>query len=111
MSNFKTINHEELREMINTKATFTLLEITPSTEFKVGHLPGAKNLPMDQIENRVSDLITGKDSKVVVYGSGTNTDRSENAARKIASIGYTKVYHFAGGKAAWNKTTTPALAV
>ncbi|MGI9038108.1 MAG: rhodanese-like domain-containing protein [Gemmatimonadota bacterium] len=111
MNNFKTITHEELREKIDGEANFTLLEITPSPEFKVGHLPRAKNLPMDQIENRASDLITGKDSKVVVYGSGTDSDVSEKAAKKLASMGYTKVYHFAGGKSAWNETKTPALAV
>jgi rhodanese-related sulfurtransferase len=35
---------------------------------------------------------------------------SEKAAKKLVSMGYTKVYHFAGGKSAWNEKT-PALAV
>lgn len=111
MNNFKTISHEELREKIDEKAKFVLLETTPAEEFKVGHLPGAKNLPFVSIEGRANDLITGKDSKVVVYGSGTDSDVSEKAAKKLASMGYTKVYHFAGGKAAWNETKKPVLAV
>ena len=111
MNNFKMITHEELKEKIDEKAKFVLLETTPAEEFKVGHLPGAKNLPIADIEGRVSDMIPSKDSKVVVYGTGSDSDVSEKAAKKLASMGYTKVYHFAGGKAAWNATKRPALAV
>lgn len=111
MNNFKTISHEELRAKIDEKAKFVLLETTPAEEFKVGHLPGARNLPIADIDSRASDMITSKDSKVVVYGTGSDSDVSEKAAKKLASMGYTKVYHFAGGKAEWNVTKTPTLTV
>lgn len=111
MKNFKTISHEELRAKIDEKAKFVLLETTPAEEFKRGHLPGAKNLPIADIESRASDMIPAKDSKVVVYGTGSDSDVSEKAAKKLASMGYTKVHHFAGGKAEWNLTETPAVTV
>jgi rhodanese-related sulfurtransferase len=111
MNKFKTISHETLREKIDKKSKFVLLETTPADEFKVGHLPGARNLPFANIESGASDLIPGKDSRVVVYGAGSDSDGSEKFATKLASMGYTKVYHFAGGKAEWNETKTPALTV
>lgn len=111
MNNFKTISHEELRAKIDEKAKFVLLETTPAEEFDTGHLPGARNLPIADIETHASDLIPNKDSKVVVYGTGSDSDGSEKAAKKLASMGYKKVHHFAGGKAEWNVVTTPALVV
>lgn len=111
MNNFKTISHEELRAKIDEKAKFVLLETTPAEEFEVGHLPGAKNLPIADIESCASDLIPGKDSKIVVYGTGSDSNDSETAAKKLASMGYTNVYHFAGGKTEWNTVMTPTLTV
>lgn len=111
MNNFKTISHEELRAKIDEKAKFVLLETTPAEEFEVGHLPGAKNLPIADIESRASDLIPGMDSKIVVYGTGSDSNVSEKAAKKLASMGYTNVYHFAGGKTEWNAVMTPTVAV
>lgn len=111
MNNFKTISHEELRAKLDENARFILLETTPAEEFEVGHLPGAKNLPIADIESRASDMIPSKDSKVVVYGTGSDSDASAKAAKKLASMGYTKVYRFTGGKAEWNAVTTPTLAV
>ena len=111
MKNFKMITHEELRAKIDEKAKFVLLETTPAEEFEVGHLPGAKNLPIGDIEGRASDLIPSKDSKVVVYGTGADSDVSEKAAKKLASMGYTRVHRFAGGKAEWNATETATVTV
>ena len=111
MNNFKTISHEDLRAKIDEKAKFVLLETTPDDEFAVGHLPGAKNLPLGDIESRASDLIPGKDSRVVVYGKGADSNDSEKAAKKLASMGYSKVYHFAGGKTEWHEAETPAVTV
>lgn len=111
MNKFKTITHEQLRAKIDEKATFVLLETTPVAEFELGHLPGAMNLPMTDIESRASDMIPSKRSKVVVYGTGSESDASEMAAKQLVSMGCTRVYHFAGGKAEWNATTTPTLIV
>ena len=111
MNRFKTISHEQLRAKIDEKSRFVLLETTPAEEFEAGHLPGAKNLPIADIESRASDMIPSKDSKVVVYGTGTDSDVSAKAAKKLASMGYTKVHRFPGGKAEWNAVTTPELVV
>ena len=100
-----------MRATIDEKASFVLLETTPAEEFDTGHLPGAKNLPIADIESHAGDLIPNKDSKVVVYGTGSDSDDSAKAAKKLASMGYKKVYRFAGGKAEWNDVTTPALVV
>lgn len=108
MNNVKKITHELLRAKIDEKAKFVLLETAPSEEFEVSHLPGAKNLPIADIEGRASDVIPAKDSRVVVYGTGSDSDGSKKAARKLVSMGYTKVYRFAGGKAEWNATETTA---
>ena len=111
MKNLKTINQKTLREKLDAKDDFILLETTPADEFQKGHLPGAKNLPFVSIESRASDLIPEKNSRIVVYGTGSDDDSSAKASTKLMSMGYTRLYHFAGGKAAWNAETAPAAAV
>lgn len=111
MNNFKTISHKALRAKLDEKAKFVLLETTPAKEFKTGHLPGAKNLPIADIESRASEMIPSKESRVVVYGTGSDSDVSEKAAKKLTSMGYTKVFRFAGGKTEWNAAKKPALTV
>lgn len=108
MNKFKTITHEQLRAKIDEKAEFVLLETTSAEEFEAGHLPGAVNLPFADIEGRASDMIPSKRSRVVVYGTGSRSDGSAKAAKQLASMGCTRVYHFAGGKAEWNATENPA---
>ena len=101
MTVLRTINRDQLRKRIDSNTDFVLLETLPRTEFESGHLPGAKNLPLDRIESRASDLIPNKDTEVVVYCASSDCDASEKAARKLMSMGYTNVFDYAGGKADW----------
>lgn len=109
MNNVKTITQKQLRAKIDEKARFVLLETTSAEEFESGHLPGAMNLPVADIESHASEMIPSRRSNVVVYGTGADSDASKKAAKQLASMGCTRVYHFVGGKAEWNATTTPKL--
>lgn len=109
MKNFKTINREELRMKIDRKDDFVLLETLPKESFEEGHLPGARNLPVDEIENRASSLIPKKDTEVVVYCASFDCNASEKAAEKLVSLGYTNVIDFPGGKADWKAAEKTAV--
>lgn len=111
MKNFKTINREELRLKMDRKDDFILLETLPKDSFEEGHLPGAKNLPVDDIDNRASKFIPSKDTEVVVYCASSDCNASEKAAEKLVKLGYTNVIDYPGGKADWKageRTTVTA---
>lgn len=97
------ITREELSAKIHQHARFILVEALPAQYYDAGHLPGAINLPLDAIENRSGDVLPDKDTEVVVYCSGPTCQNSHVAQRKLATMGYSNVRVFSGGKAEWSQ--------
>jgi rhodanese-related sulfurtransferase len=63
----KTISRDELREKIDRKENFLLVETLPATAYDHNHLPGAINLPPDKVKEHASHLLPNKDAEIVVY--------------------------------------------
>ena len=97
------INRETLRGMIDRGEDFVLLETLPSEEYEKGHIPGAKNMPPDRVEELAPSLIPGKDTDVVVYCASFDCNASSKAARKLEELGYTSIFDYEGGKADWKE--------
>ncbi|HEV8131124.1 MAG TPA: rhodanese-like domain-containing protein [Acidobacteriota bacterium] len=69
---FGTITREELKEKIDRGDPFELVETLPSNAYHHAHLPGAKNLPPDQVSELAPKLLPDKWANIVVYcGSPT----------------------------------------
>ena len=62
-----TISRDELRQKIERKDKFTLVETLPVAAYDHNHLPGALNLPPDQITALASQLLPDKGADIVVY--------------------------------------------
>ena len=62
-----TISRDELRQKIDRKDNFLLVETLPSTDYHYNHLPGALNLPPDKIIELASLLLPDKGADIVVY--------------------------------------------
>ena len=62
-----TISRDELKQKLDRKENFVLLETLPKNSYDHAHIPGAKNLPGDEIQARAASLIPSRDSDVVVY--------------------------------------------
>jgi len=63
----KTISRDELKQKIDRKDDFLLIETLPATAYHHNHLPGAVNLPPESVTTLASQLIPGKDAEIVVY--------------------------------------------
>jgi len=50
------------------EGTVTVLDVRPAEEFQAGHLPGAISIPLNELEQRLSEL--PKDQEVVAYCRG-----------------------------------------
>ncbi len=103
----KTITRDELHSKIERGDDFVLLETLPPKSFANGHLPGARNLPVEEIGRRASELIPSTESEVVVYCASRSCDASEKAAKKLEDLGYDNVYDYLGGKADWKEAGLP----
>ena len=63
----KTISRDELKQKIDRKDDFRLVETLPATAYHHSHLPGAINLPPDEVTTRASQILPGKNAEIVVY--------------------------------------------
>lgn len=67
-----------------------IVDVRTEAEFKSGHLPGALNIPVTQIEKRVSELLP-KDQPVVLYCRSGR--RSQRAAILLERLGFASVHN------------------
>jgi rhodanese-related sulfurtransferase len=63
----KTISRDELSEKIDRGDRFLLLETLPATAYQHVHLPGAINMPPDQVKQLAATLLPDKHADIVVY--------------------------------------------
>jgi rhodanese-related sulfurtransferase len=78
--------------------TIMVLDVRPQAEFPAGHLPGAKNVPLETLANELAAL--PKDKDILVYDR--QAQRSRKAAQTMLAAGL-RVYELAGGLAGWAK--------
>jgi rhodanese-related sulfurtransferase len=61
------ISRDALKQKMDRGDPFTLVEALPKTAFEHAHLPGAINLPPDQIAELAPELLPDKEQEIVVY--------------------------------------------
>ena len=70
-----------------------LLDVRTPEEYRGGHIPGSKNIPLQTIDS-VSTVVENKDTSLYVYcQSGA---RSRQAAGMLKQMGYTNVNNIGG---------------
>ena len=62
-----TISRDELKQKIDRHDDFTLVETLPKVAYEHAHLPGAINLPSDQVNVLAPKLLPDKNAEIVVY--------------------------------------------
>ena len=80
-----------------------VLDVRTPQEFSAGHVPGAVNVPYDQVASHLAEIPKNKD--VVIYcRSGRRTGL---AAEVLEANGYTKLVHLQGDMQAWLQDGRP----
>jgi NADPH-dependent 2,4-dienoyl-CoA reductase/sulfur reductase-like enzyme/rhodanese-related sulfurtransferase len=82
-----------LRELIQTGEVIQLLDVRTAGEFESGHLPGAINVPVDELRDRLGEL--DRDADTVVYCKVGF--RGYLAARILLQNGFAGVRNLSGG--------------
>ena len=63
----QTISRDELKQKIDRKDKFLLVETLARTAYEHAHLPGAINLPPDQVKELAATHLPDKHADIVVY--------------------------------------------
>ncbi len=96
------MNEIGLEEFDSLRDSATVIDVLPRPSFRSGHLEGAINLPVDEIEDRASQLLPSHDAKLIVYCGGPQCPLGAQAQQKLITLGYSDVLHYAGGLEEWN---------
>ncbi len=82
-----------------------VIDVCEPDEFARGHVIGAKNLPLGQLEDKLGQLVKNKSTQVImVCQVGARSARAAATARKL---GYDNVQSLSGGLRAWVAASMP----
>ncbi len=93
------IDPPTLKAALARKARVTILDAGEREEYRAGHIPGALNIPADEIEARALDELPADDT-IVVYCS--NNELGERAAEILMDQGFRRVSVLNGSAGEWN---------
>lgn len=89
------IDYRTLQRMMKENSSIILLDVRNILEFETGHLIGALNIPLGELENKVGLLIPNRGQTIIVYcNKGV---KSKVAVDILIEMGYTNVYELKGG--------------
>ena len=99
---YTKISQEEAREMMSRDDGHLIVDVRRQDEYAGGHIPGAVCIPNESIGETRPPELPDPDQVLLIYCRSGN--RSKQAAKKLAALGYTQVYEF-GGINSWTGET------
>lgn len=99
---YREVNVDEFKNMMESK-DFVLVNVHIPFE---GDLPQTDlSIPYDQIDQHLTELPADQDAKIFLYCRSGRM--SADAAETLANLGYSNVWHLAGGFNAWKAAGNP----
>ena len=91
---YNRITMEEAIQIMNSENGYIILDVRRPDEFVSGHIPGAINIPNEDIGDEEISQLPDKNQLILVYCRSGN--RSKQASAKLVALGYTNIVEFGG---------------
>lgn len=99
-----SLSQDQAWDKISAKQ-ITVIDVRTPAEFAAGHVPGAINIPHDQLGQRLQDLPAARDQPLLVYcRSGRRAGLAET---ELSDAGYSSLYHLEGDMLEWSANQRP----
>ncbi len=98
------INATEALRLMNDQEAW-MVDIRDAGEYKTGHIPQARNLPLATLKERLGELTKAGDKPIIVYCRTGAAAQSACALLKKNNIA--NVYSLSGGLPAWLDANLP----
>lgn len=93
-SGYRQISMDEAVKMMRDEKNYIILDVRRPDEFSEGHIPGAINVPNEEIGTAEIAELPAKSQLILVYCRSGR--RSKEAAEKLVKLGYTNIVEFGG---------------
>lgn len=90
----KEISYKKLEEIMQKNNNAILVDVRSKQEFEEGHLNGAINIPLYELEKKL-EKIPNKQCTIIIYCRSGH--RSRQAKEKLEELGYENVYNLKNG--------------
>ena len=91
---YRQISMNEAVKMMKDEKNYIILDARRPDEFAEGHIPGAINVPNEEIGSAEIAELPDKSQLILVYCRSGR--RSKEASEKLVGIGYTNIVEFGG---------------
>ena len=94
---YKSMTQDEAQKVMDMNDQCMVVDVRTQTEYDGGHIPGAVCVPIDDIRDRpetVAEAFPDKHQVLLIYCYAGR--RAADAAKILASMGYTNAYTFGG---------------
>jgi rhodanese-related sulfurtransferase/predicted transcriptional regulator len=98
----EAIDRDELTKRLRRREV-VLVDVRPSEEFEAGHIPGARSIPIEELEDRLAELPA--DHEVVAYCRGPFCAYAHDAVRQLHAAGR-RARRLEDGWPEWQLATT-----
>jgi adenylyltransferase/sulfurtransferase len=88
-------------------AELLLVDVRQPDEFEIARIPGARLVPLPELEARLAELEGWRDRTIVVHCKSGG--RSASACTLLVTHGFTRVANLRGGIDAWSLEVDPTL--
>ena len=97
------VSRSELQRRMK-QGLVTVLDVRPEDEFALGHLPGARNIPLSRLKRQLSRL--DRNSEIVAYCRGPYCVLSFEAVAQLRKLGF-KARRLQDGLPEWKAAGLP----
>ena len=93
-SGYRQISMDEAVKIMRDEKDYIILDVRRPDEFTEGHIPGAINVPNEEIGTAEIAELPNKSQLILVYCRSGR--RSKEASEKLVKLGYTNIVEFGG---------------
>ena len=93
-SGYRQISMDEAVKMMKDEKNYIILDARRPDEYAEGHIPGAINIPNEEIGTTDIAELPDKSQLILVYCRSGR--RSKEASEKLVKLGYTNIVEFGG---------------
>jgi adenylyltransferase/sulfurtransferase len=99
------ITAKELKQLLDQKKPFVLLDVREETEYKICRIPGSQLIPLGQLPEFFTKLDPAKEMVVHCHHGG----RSRKAIQFLKTKGFTRLRNLEGGIDSWSESVDASV--